>query len=148
MQQIRLKLFNSLKTANTIKSYAPKPLFFASKNHPNKKSSPNSQHSQPRAGEKSAVPPPESLAKSFVKASSSNIPNPEKMAPPIKPSFYTSSFFQKWFGPQSYRASPNFKNRWLMVLPAFLTHLCIGSPWAWSVVVGKFKFNIPKKKKK
>ena len=25
-------------------------------------------------------------------------------------------------------------NRWKMVAPAFLTHMCIGSPWAWSVV--------------
>ncbi len=56
--------------------------------------------------------------------------------PPVKSSFLTSKFFQKWFGPQTYRASPTFKNRWLMVLPAFMTHLCIGSPWAWSVIVG------------
>lgn len=27
-------------------------------------------------------------------------------------------------------------NRWAMVVPAFITHLCIGAPYAWSVVSG------------
>lgn len=31
-------------------------------------------------------------------------------------------------------ASETFKNRWAMAVPAFTTHLCIGSPWAWSLV--------------
>ena len=31
-------------------------------------------------------------------------------------------------------ASENFKGRWLMAVPAFLTHMCIGSPWAWSLM--------------
>eukprot|EP01038_Epipyxis_sp_PR26KG_P004904 gene4904-6867_t len=31
-------------------------------------------------------------------------------------------------------AHPNFKNRWLMTIPAFATHMCIGSPWAWSLM--------------
>ena len=31
-------------------------------------------------------------------------------------------------------ASPAFTNRWLMVLPAFGTHLCLGAPYAWSLM--------------
>lgn len=25
-------------------------------------------------------------------------------------------------------------NRWLMTIPAFVTHMCIGTPYAWSVM--------------
>jgi hypothetical protein len=38
------------------------------------------------------------------------------------------------FGLDSNVASENFKGRWLMAVPAFLTHMCIGSPWAWSLM--------------
>lgn len=38
-------------------------------------------------------------------------------------------------GPLS-QAAPDYTNRWAMVAPAFLTHMCIGSPWAWSVMSG------------
>ena len=31
-------------------------------------------------------------------------------------------------------ASAGFTNRWLMVLPAFGTHLCLGAPYAWSLM--------------
>eukprot|EP01038_Epipyxis_sp_PR26KG_P008254 gene8254-11169_t len=31
-------------------------------------------------------------------------------------------------------ATKDFKNRWLMTIPAFATHMCIGSPWAWSLM--------------
>ena len=44
---------------------------------------------------------------------------------PSAPSFY---------GLDSNVASEKFSSRWLMVLPAFGTHLCIGAPWAWSVM--------------
>ena len=44
------------------------------------------------------------------------------------------SFFQKYFGPESVVASPKFKNRWLIALPAFATHMCIGAPYAWSAM--------------
>jgi hypothetical protein len=70
--------------------------------------------------------------------STNQTPPPTSPPQPAKSSFYSSKFFQKYFGPQTYRASPTFKKRWLMVLPAFLTHLSIGSPWAWSVIVGTF----------
>lgn len=45
-------------------------------------------------------------------------------------------YYEKYFGLPTNFASPTFKSRWLMVIPAFFTHLCIGSPWAWSVVAG------------
>jgi len=35
-------------------------------------------------------------------------------------------FFDKYLGPKSSLANDNFSNRWLMVPPAFLTHMCIG----------------------
>ena len=38
------------------------------------------------------------------------------------------------FGLESNDATESFTNRWLMTLPAFATHLCIGSPWAWSLM--------------
>lgn len=31
-------------------------------------------------------------------------------------------------------ASEGFKHRWAMAIPAFATHLCIGSPYAWSLM--------------
>ncbi len=43
----------------------------------------------------------------------------------------------KYFGKESCEASPTFKNRWAMAVPAFLSHMCVGSPWAWSLVVCK-----------
>jgi MFS family permease len=46
------------------------------------------------------------------------------------------STFDKIFGPQTVEAKPSFKNRWLIVAPAFMTHMCIGSPWAWSALSG------------
>ena len=45
-------------------------------------------------------------------------------------------FLSRWFGPDKGRAGPEFRNRWAMAVPAFLTHLCIGSPYSWSVVSG------------
>ncbi len=40
----------------------------------------------------------------------------------------------KYFGPESNIASKTFNNRWLMVAPAFITHVCIGAPYAWSLM--------------
>eukprot|EP00993_Chasmostoma_nieuportense_P006232 NODE_684_length_1951_cov_34.514254_g635_i0.p1 GENE.NODE_684_length_1951_cov_34.514254_g635_i0~~NODE_684_length_1951_cov_34.514254_g635_i0.p1 ORF type:complete len:607 (+),score=151.82 NODE_684_length_1951_cov_34.514254_g635_i0:54-1823(+) len=58
-----------------------------------------------------------------------------------------TSFFDRVLGPNTVEASPSFTNRWLMVLPAFGTHMCIGSPWAWSAVSGsltkEFGFVVP-----
>jgi MFS family permease len=40
----------------------------------------------------------------------------------------------KLFGPESCVASPTFTNRWLMVIPAFTTQMCLGAPYAWSLM--------------
>ena len=44
------------------------------------------------------------------------------------------SFFQKHFGPNAARARPGFNKRYLMFIPAFSTHMCIGAPFGWSAV--------------
>jgi hypothetical protein len=44
------------------------------------------------------------------------------------------SFLDRALGPDTVWAEPTFTNRWAMVIPAFATHMCIGSPWAWSVM--------------
>ncbi|CAM9419845.1 unnamed protein product [Sphacelaria rigidula] len=44
--------------------------------------------------------------------------------------------FMRMMGKDSCVAAPDYTNRWAMVAPAFLTHMCIGSPWAWSVMSG------------
>jgi MFS family permease len=44
------------------------------------------------------------------------------------------SLWDKTFGPESNVASEDFKSRWAMAVPAFATHMCIGSPWAWSLM--------------
>jgi MFS family permease len=43
-------------------------------------------------------------------------------------------FIDKLFGFDTNIASPTFTNRWAMVAPAFFTHMCIGSPFGWSVM--------------
>lgn len=37
---------------------------------------------------------------------------------------------------ESSYADPSYTNRWAMAVPAFMTHLAIGTPWAWSVLSG------------
>lgn len=48
-----------------------------------------------------------------------------------------SSSSSGMFSLESNIASKDFDNRWLMAIPAFATHMCIGSPWAWSVVASQ-----------
>ncbi len=43
-------------------------------------------------------------------------------------------FFDKFWGFDSNVASKDFNNKWLMVAPAFITHMCIGAPYAWSLM--------------
>jgi MFS family permease len=45
-----------------------------------------------------------------------------------------SGVIDRLFGFESNVASSTFNNRWLMVAPAFMTHLCIGAPYAWSLM--------------
>ena len=52
-------------------------------------------------------------------------------------SFSTSSTEKKSSGflsLESNIAKEGFSNRWLMTIPAVLTHMCIGSPYAWSLM--------------
>lgn len=48
----------------------------------------------------------------------------------------SGSLFTRMLGKESNDGSPQFSNRWLMVAPAFATHLCIGAPYAWSIMSG------------
>jgi hypothetical protein len=52
----------------------------------------------------------------------SSLDNEKKQDPP------PSSFFARNFGKQSCEASPAFKNRWLMAVPAFATHMWYALP--------------------
>ena len=64
---------------------------------------------------------------------STNAESPKKFSTDTKiPE--TGSLFSKLFGPESNVASPTFKNRWLMVIPAFTTQMCLGAPYAWSLM--------------
>ena len=42
--------------------------------------------------------------------------------------------WDRLFGLESNVASESFKNRWSMIAPAFAVHMCIGTPWAWSIM--------------
>lgn len=53
-------------------------------------------------------------------------------SPPVPPK--PKGFLSNVFGVESNVANENFKARWLMVVPAFATHMCIGSPYAWSLM--------------
>lgn len=45
----------------------------------------------------------------------------------------SKGFVDKWFGIDSCIAKKD-ANRWFFVAPAFITHMCIGAPWAFSIV--------------
>lgn len=44
------------------------------------------------------------------------------------------SLVEKLWGLESNVADKSFKSRWMITIPAVVTHICIGSPWAWSMV--------------
>lgn len=50
------------------------------------------------------------------------------------PAAAKGGFLDSLYGKESNYAPASFKNRWLMVVPAFMTHICIGSPYAWSLL--------------
>jgi len=52
---------------------------------------------------------------------------PHTRAKPPAPTPSSGGFFDS-------TASETFTNRWLMVIPAFATHLCLGAPYAWSLM--------------
>lgn len=39
-----------------------------------------------------------------------------------------------FLSPESCVADASFTNRWSMVIPAVCTHICLGSPFAWSIM--------------
>jgi hypothetical protein len=43
-----------------------------------------------------------------------------------KPTNSSGGILTKFWGKESNVASPNFKNRWAMLVPALMTHICIG----------------------
>jgi hypothetical protein len=45
-----------------------------------------------------------------------------------------SSFLGRLIGEESNVASKDYTNRWAMVIPAFATHMCLGAPYAWSIM--------------
>ncbi|CAM9460649.1 unnamed protein product, partial [Discosporangium mesarthrocarpum] len=51
-------------------------------------------------------------------------------------------FLEKLMGKESDVAPPDFTNRWHMVIPAFVTHMCIGTPYAWSVISGTINYEL------
>jgi MFS family permease len=55
-----------------------------------------------------------------------------EIAKPEKP--VKRSLIDKLWGKDSSVASEKFSNRWLMAIPAFSTHLCLGAPYAWSLM--------------
>eukprot|EP00052_Salpingoeca_macrocollata_P026886 m.252260 g.252260 ORF g.252260 m.252260 type:complete len:678 (-) comp22659_c0_seq1:189-2222(-) len=54
--------------------------------------------------------------------------------PPRSPEAGPPGLLERWFGWESNIAVREPPSRLLMILPAFATHLCIGAPYAWSVV--------------
>lgn len=40
-----------------------------------------------------------------------------------------------FLSPESCIADKTFTNRWAMIIPAVCTHICLGSPFAWSIMV-------------
>ena len=51
-----------------------------------------------------------------------------------EPAKTKTGLWNKYFGIESNVAREGFNNRWLMVVPAFITHMSIGSTWAWSIM--------------
>lgn len=57
-----------------------------------------------------------------------------QISTPEKSESKDNSLWERWFGKESTVAPASFKNRWAMVVPAIAGHMCIGSPYAWSLV--------------
>lgn len=64
---------------------------------------------------------------SSANVSSVTTPTPE---PPKE----KKGLFDRIFGAEASIAPENFTNRWAMAVPAFLTHLSLGAPYAWSLM--------------
>ena len=66
-----------------------------------------------------------------LRSLSSVAPTPPENKDPV---VEKKGIFDKLFGVESNIANEKFKGRWAMIAPAFLTHMCIGSPYAWSMM--------------
>jgi len=71
--------------------------------------------------------------RNFTSSSSSSTPSSSSAAAAATTTTTTTSS-SGLFGLDSNVASEKFKGRWLMAVPAVLTHMCVGSPWAWSLM--------------
>ncbi len=72
-----------------------------------------------------------------IKLESNLIPNKRSFSEspsPEQSEVKNKSLWERWFGKESTVAPASFKNRWAMVVPAIAGHMCIGSPYAWSLV--------------
>lgn len=67
---------------------------------------------------------------SFNKRSLSSTPAPQQA--PVEEK--KDGLWERWFGKEALVASESFKNRWAMVVPAIACHMCIGAPYAWSII--------------
>eukprot|EP01031_Cornospumella_fuschlensis_P023146 gene23146-28130_t len=64
-----------------------------------------------------------------------NLQDPNRLEPTKRPSRGSSRLLNKLFWSKSNIAEPgNLPSRWTMLVPAFMNHLCIGSPYAWSLM--------------
>ena len=50
------------------------------------------------------------------------------------PAAKDDGLFARLLGPRAAEASPGFKARSAMFLPAFATHVCLGAPYGWSAI--------------
>lgn len=65
----------------------------------------------------------EAQSYSMAKRNLSSVPEEKK-----------EGLFERLFGAKSSVSAPEFKNRWGMAIPAVGLHMCIGSPYAWSIM--------------
>ncbi|RYG63354.1 MFS transporter, partial [archaeon] len=70
-----------------------------------------------------------SVRKSHFSTNTPSQPSGDGNTPPKK-----LGLLDRLFGEESNVASENFKSRWSMIVPAAAIHLCIGSPYAWSLM--------------
>jgi hypothetical protein len=66
------------------------------------------------------LPSQQAATRQFVRFNSTIPSNP------TNPTVKNLSLFEKLWGIDSCTAAPEFNNRWMMVVPAFLSHMAIG----------------------
>jgi MFS family permease len=66
--------------------------------------------------------------------SSKNGLNQASLSPTPEPLSEKKGWFDRIFGKEASVAPETFTNRWAMAIPAFLTHVSLGAPYAWSLM--------------